>query len=103
MTTPSQAPHGEPSRDRAIHALERAAACAEQGVADRPVVLIEAADLAALAATDVRALLDRVMLGQYADEGLDSLLATGVLDSILPEVKAMVGFGNSHRPHHTPQ
>jgi len=99
MTTPSQVPLSAPDRDRAIHALERAAVCAEQGVADRPVVLIEAGDLVALDPRDVRALLDRVMLGQYADEGLDSLLATGVLDAILPEVKAMVGFGDGEWRH----
>jgi poly(A) polymerase len=99
MTTPSQAPLSAPDRDRAVHALERSVACAERGVADRPVVLIEAADIAALQPRDVRALLDRVMLGQYADEGLDSLLATGVLDAILPEVKAMVGFGDGEWRH----
>jgi poly(A) polymerase len=99
MTTPSQAPLAAPDRDRAVHALERAVTCAERGVADRPVVLIEAADLAALEPKDVRVLLDRVMLGQYADEGLDSLLATGVLDAILPEVKAMVGFGDGEWRH----
>jgi poly(A) polymerase len=99
MSTSSEVPQPAPSRDRAIHALERAAACAEHGVADRPVVLIEAGDLAALEPRDVRGLLDRVMMGQHADEGLDSLLATGVLDAILPEVKAMVGFGDGEWRH----
>jgi poly(A) polymerase len=98
MSTSSEVPQA-PNRDRAIHALERAAACAERGVADRPVVLIEAGDLAALEPRDVRGLLDRVMMGQHADEGLDSLLATGVLDAILPEVKAMVGFGDGEWRH----
>jgi poly(A) polymerase len=99
MTTSSPAPASAPDPDRAIHALERAVACAEQGVADRPVVLIEADDIAALPPTDVRARLDRVLLGSHADEGLDSLLATGVLDAILPEVKAMVGFGDGEWRH----
>jgi poly(A) polymerase len=99
MTTPSQAPLSVPDRDRALHALERAAVCAERGVADRPVVLVEAADLAGLSAVDVRGLLDRVILGQYADEGLDSLLATGVLDSLMPEIKALVGFGDGEWRH----
>ena len=99
MTSPSQAPVSAPDRERAVHALERAVACAEKGVADRPVVLIEAADLAGLPAQDVRSLLDRVMMGEFADEGLDSLLATGVLDAILPEVKAMVGFGDGEWRH----
>lgn len=99
MTTPSQAPESAPDRERAVHALERAVACAERGVADRPVVLVQPADVACLAPLDVRALLDRVILGQYADEGLDSLLATGVLDAILPEIKAMVGFGDGEWRH----
>jgi poly(A) polymerase len=99
MTTPSEAPLNVPDRDRAIHALERAAICAERGVADRPVVLVAAADLAGLSAADVRGLLDRTILGQYADEGLDSLLATGVLDSLLPEIKALVGFGDGEWRH----
>jgi hypothetical protein len=65
-----------------MHALERAVACAERGLADRPVVLIEAQDITGLEPRDVRARLDREMLGQHPDEGLDSLLATGVLDAI---------------------
>ncbi|HYQ14116.1 MAG TPA: HDIG domain-containing protein [Polyangiaceae bacterium] len=99
MTTPSQAPLSAPDRERAIHALERAVACAERGVADRPVVLIDSADIAGLSPLDVRALLDRVMMGEYADEGLDSLLATGVLDAVLPEIKALVGFGDGEWRH----
>lgn len=99
MTTPSEAPRHVPDRDRAIHALERAVACAERGVADRPVVLIEAVDMAELDAKDIRALLDRVIMGNYADEGLDSLLATGVLDAVLPDIKALVGFGDGEWRH----
>lgn len=99
MTTPSSAPLAAPDRDRAVHAFERAVACAERGVSDRPVVLIEAADLGGLAPQDIRSWLDRVMLGEYADAGLDSLLATGVLDSVLPEIKALVGFGDGEWRH----
>src|SRR5258708_6037159 len=84
---------------RAIHALERAVACAEHGVADRPVVLISAADLSALGPAAILPHLDRVLLGEHADEGLDSLLVTGALDSLLPEVKAMVGFGDGEWRH----
>jgi poly(A) polymerase len=99
MSTPSEAPLHAPDRDRAVHALERAVECAERGVSERPVVLIEAVDIAALDPKDVRPLLDRVIMGNYADEGLDSLLATGVLDSLLPEIKAMVGFGDGEWRH----
>jgi poly(A) polymerase len=80
-------------------ALERAVACAEQGAPDRPVVLAAPEDLAALPRADVRAQLDRVMMGTHADEGLDALLVSGVLDCLLPEVKAMVGFGDGEWRH----
>ena len=92
--TPAQA-----DRTRAFHALERAAVCAEKGAADRPVVLASADDLAALDAADIRSRLDRVMMGEHPDEGLDSLLGSGVLDVLLPEVKAMVGFGDGEWRH----
>lgn len=82
-----------------MHALERAAACAEQGVADRPIVLATREDLAALSPQDRRTHLDRVMMGTHADEGLDALLAGGVLGALLPEVKAMVGFGDGEWRH----
>jgi poly(A) polymerase len=86
-------------RERAVHALERAVASAERGVADRPIVLISDADLAAVPRELVRSSLDRVMLGDYPDEGLDALLTSGVLDRLLPEVKAMVGFGDGEWRH----
>lgn len=86
-------------KTRAMEALERAAELAERGVSARPVSLISPADLGALTPPDVRPLLDRVMMGQHADEGLDSLLVTGVLDTVLPEVKAMVGFGDGEWRH----
>lgn len=86
-------------KTRAMDALERAAEMAERGVSGRPVVLVAPGDLSQLGAADVRPLLDRVMMGDHADEGLDSLLVTGVLDSFLPEVKALVGFGDGEWRH----
>ena len=97
MSHDSVAPAADPGR--AIHALERAVVCAERGVPDRPVVLVQAADLAALAPTDIRPHLDRVLLGEFASEGLDSLLVTGTLDTLLPEIKALVGFGDGEWRH----
>jgi poly(A) polymerase len=96
---PETLPASAPDRNRAVHALERAVECAERGVSGRPIVLAQPEDLALLAAGDVRPHLDRVMMGDHADLGLDSLLATGVLDSLLPEVKAMVGFGDGEWRH----
>ncbi len=86
-------------RDRAVHALERAVASAERGVPDRPIVVVAPQDITELPRGEVRRALDRVMLGAYPDEGLDALLASGVLDALLPEVKAMVGFGDGEWRH----
>lgn len=86
-------------KHRAMLALERAVACAERGTTDRPVVLTSPADLSELPRADVRAQLDRVMLSDHPDEGLDALLVGGVLDALLPEVKAMVGFGDGEWRH----
>ncbi len=91
MSHESVAPVADPAR--AIHALERAVACAERGEADRPVVLLNPGDLAALGPSDIRPHLDRVLMGEFAGDGLDSLLVTGALDALLPEIKALVGFG----------
>src|SRR5512145_2800614 len=84
---------------RAMHALERAVACSNVGVADRPLVLVEADDLTALQPVDVRPLLDRMMLGEHPDEGLSALLDAGVLDQLFPELKALVGFGDGEWRH----
>lgn len=90
---------GQSARDRAVAALERAVSQAERGSSDRPVSLVSADDLSALTAADVRSYLDRVMLGEHADLGLDALLVSGTLDVLLPEVKAMVGFGDGEWRH----
>jgi poly(A) polymerase len=88
-----------PDPNRAVNALERAVACAEGGVADRGIVLVSGDDLSAVDRLKVRGLLDRVMLAEHADFGLDALLAAGLLDALLPEVKAMVGFGDGEWRH----
>jgi poly(A) polymerase len=86
-------------KTRAMHALERAVDYAERGVSAIPVVLVTRDDLTTLSSDDMRPLLDRVIMGKHADDGLDSLLATGVLDNLLPEVQAMVGFGDGEWRH----
>src|SRR5688572_13295953 len=70
MTHPTPA-SGQSARDRAIAALERAVGQAERGASDQLVTLVSPEDLAALGAADVRPYLDRVMLGEHADLGLD--------------------------------
>jgi poly(A) polymerase len=85
--------------DRVMEALERAAVAAEQGSAETPVLLVRKEDLGSLQPDDMRPWLDRVMLGPHADAGLDALLTTGMLDALLPEVKALVGFGDGEWRH----
>jgi len=97
MTQKTTEPAGD--KDRAILALERAVSCAERGVAASPIVLASSADLAGVSRADVRERLDRVLMGPHPDEGLDALLVGGVLEAILPEVKAMVGFGDGEWRH----
>ena len=79
--------------------LERAVACAERGDPDRPVILASAEDLSALGPEDTRRFLDRMMVAENPDDGLDALLAGGVLDVLLPEVQAMVGFSDGEWRH----
>lgn len=97
MSLKSTAPAGD--KDRAIAALERAVVRAEHGLSEEPVVLTAPEDLATLSRADIRVRLDRVMMGAHADEGLDALLAGGVLGSLLPEVNALVGFGDGEWRH----
>ncbi len=80
-------------------ALERAVECAERRVSGSPVVLASRDDLARLSPAELRQGLDRVLMGEHADHGLDALLAGGVLDSLLPEVQALVGFGDGEWRH----
>ncbi len=84
---------------RVIHALTRAAELAEHGETLLQVVSITEEDLASLSPDDLRPLLDRAIVGKHADQGLDALLTSGVLDRLMPEVQAMVGFGDGEWRH----
>ena len=87
---------------RAVDALERAAIVAETGEADRPILVASADDYREACARlhpDLRARLDRVMLGGDPEAGLDALLAAGALDTMLPEVRKLVGFGDGEWRH----
>lgn len=93
---------GPPRLDRAMDALDLAALSAEKGVAVGQPVLVAADDFTAATALDPRAVrqrLDRVVMGQDPELGLDLLLETGALAVIFPEVHAMVGFGDGEWRH----
>jgi poly(A) polymerase len=100
---PSIEPLSPPSRDLAFDALEQAASAAERGVVpgDLPG-LPRSEDFVAAAKLDpaaFRARLDRVVMGGDPELGLDTLLFNGALAAILPEVHAMVGFGDGEWRH----
>jgi poly(A) polymerase len=53
----------------------------------------------ALSVVDVRSRVDRLLMGRQPDAGLDALLEIGWLDAWLPEIAAMVGFGDGEWRH----
>ena len=92
-----------PARLDDVFNLLEAAACAAEG---RPVsellarIDIDAFRAAAkLDAKTVRGFLDRVVMGDDPERGLDELLEGGALAAIFPEVHAMVGFGDGEWRH----
>jgi poly(A) polymerase len=93
--------------DRALAALKWAADVADVDVGstasrvamEGSVERVSAEEWRALSVAEIRPELDRLLLGKRPNEGLDALLAIGFLDSWLPEVSAMVGFGDGEWRH----
>jgi poly(A) polymerase len=88
--------------DRVFDALEAAALVAEGRSIHPPVETVSVDDFRAavqLDAKQVRARLDRVVMGEDPERGLDELLDVGALGAIFPEVHAMVGFGDGEWRH----
>ena len=97
---------GEPapagSADRAMAALELAAVASEKGRVIEVVSPITAEDLRVATELDAKAVrdrLDRVVMGDDPELGLDTLLDVGALRVLFPEVHAMVGFGDAEWRH----
>ncbi len=88
--------------DRAMDALELAAVCAEKGRPLGQVEVLGEGDMAAALRKDpiaVRSKLDRLVMGEDPELGLDTLLEAGALRVLFPEVHAMVGFGDGEWRH----
>ncbi len=85
--------------DRAVEALEAAATASERGVRPSGVVAVPADAYAMVEIPRVRTSLERVLMGRDPEAGLDALLELGALDLLLPEVKALVGFGDGEWRH----
>jgi poly(A) polymerase len=88
--------------DRAMDALELAAVAAEKGRLVQMVQVVSLDDLKEALRIDtkaVRSKLDRVVMGEDPELGLDTLLDCGALRVIFPEVHSMVGFGDGEWRH----
>jgi poly(A) polymerase len=88
--------------DRVFDVLEAAALAAEGRPAVDILPRIESDEFRAAAKLDprgMRARLDRVVMGEDPERGLDELLEGGALAAIFPEVHAMVGFGDAEWRH----
>jgi poly(A) polymerase len=86
----------EPSR--VLEALEAAVRDAETGDSG-PLLVVRPEDMRGLGAAELRPGLDRLLTAKHADVGLDALLASGILEALMPEVGAMVGFGDGEWRH----
>jgi poly(A) polymerase len=91
-----------PNADRVFDALDAAALAAEGRAVGGALPTVDAEDFRVAAKLDpkaVRARLDRVVMGEDPERGLDELLETGALAALFPEVHAMVGFGDGEWRH----
>jgi poly(A) polymerase len=86
---------------RAIDALEWATNIAQGATPILPADRLRCSgeEWRALSVADVRDRVDRLLLGRQPDAGLDALLEIGWLDAWLPEIAAMVGFGDGEWRH----
>jgi poly(A) polymerase len=88
--------------DRVFCALDTAALAAEGKPTTAVPPSISPDDFRAAAKLDAKAVrdrLDRVIMGDDPERGLDELLEAGALAAIFPEVHAMVGFGDGEWRH----
>jgi poly(A) polymerase len=99
MPIPAQT---KPKVDHVFDALEVAALVSEGRPAEAVPHLVSADDFRQAVSLDVRqvrARLDRVLMGEDPEGGLDRLLDAGALAALFPEVHAMVGFGDGEWRH----
>ena len=101
MNTPSIPVESAGARlvDQAVTALEAAALSAEKGLRPSGVIACPPEAFALVELPRVRGALERVLMGPQPEAGLDALLELGALDALLPEVRALVGFGDGEWRH----
>ncbi|MFI5306286.1 MAG: HDIG domain-containing metalloprotein [Polyangiales bacterium] len=86
---------------RALQALQWAThvATEDAGALAQPPERPSAEEWRCLTLQSFRAEVDALLLGRHTQEGLDALLAIGALEVWLPEVYALVGFGDGEWRH----
>ena len=93
----------ETSPAKAILALEWAASVShlpkDAEISGKPDYRPTAAEWRAVPVAIARKHFDDLLLGKRPDDGLDALLETGALDVWMPEIAAMVGFGDGEWRH----
>jgi poly(A) polymerase len=96
-----QTPHTDQIH-RVFDALEAAAHAAEGHPPATVLPSASADDFRAAVKLDAKAVrlrLDRVIMGDDPERGLDELHHAGALEAIFPEVSAMIGFGDGEWRH----
>jgi poly(A) polymerase len=85
----------------ALHALAWATLVGTQDPAalSAPPPTPSPAEWASVRVETLRQYLDELLLGRHTQEGLDALHVSGALDAWLPEISAMVGFGDGEWRH----
>jgi poly(A) polymerase len=88
--------------DSVMDAIELAAVSSEKGRLSQmvqPLPIDSVRTALQVHAVDVRAKLDRLIMGDDPELGLDVLLESNVLRVVFPEVHALVGFGDGEWRH----
>jgi tRNA nucleotidyltransferase/poly(A) polymerase len=78
--------------DRAKAALRRASLVAA-GEAPGPKVGASVEEYGSLEPAEARDEVESVLMGRFADRGLEALREENALEALVPEVLALVGFG----------
>ena len=86
--------------DRAVEALRWAAGvAADPSLADCAPTRVSPAEWRAVSREAFREHMDRLLTSKHPEPGLDAIESVGCLDAWIPEVAAMVGFGDNEWRH----
>lgn len=100
-TTQLSASDVAPATSTALAALAWAEQIATEApqLLDSPPAFPSEAEIRAIALGDLRGHLDRLIVGNHVEEGLEALQRAGIVAIWMPEVERMVGMGDSEWRH----